>query len=110
MKPHPRLLACCSNGFVFASVLGEAAKYVKQLQESLKKLEEEASMKTVESVVLVKKSQVSRDDDSSSPSENSCNQSDQQLPEVEARVSGKHVLVRIHSERRQRCIPKIHST
>ncbi|OWM66151.1 transcription factor bHLH18-like [Punica granatum] len=90
-----------------ASVLGEAAKYVKELQERLKKLEEEALRKTVESVVLVRKSQVTTDDDSSSSDENSCNQSDQELPEIEARVSGKHILIRVHCERRHGYISKI---
>lgn len=90
-----------------ASVLGDAVKYVKQLQERLKKLEEEASRKTVESVVLVKKSQVSADDDTSSSDEDSCSQSDQQLPEIEVRVSEEHVLIRVHCEKRQGCISKI---
>lgn len=90
-----------------ASVLGDAVKYVKQLQERLKKLEEEVSRKTVESVVLVKKSQVSADEDTSSSDENSCSQSDQKLPEIEARVSGKHVLIRVHCERHQGCVSKI---
>ncbi|KAK4789895.1 hypothetical protein SAY86_017199 [Trapa natans] len=92
-----------------ASVLGDAVKYVKQLQERLKKLEEEASKKTIESVVLVKKSQASADDiDTSLSDENSCSQlSGQQLPEIEARVSGKHVLIRVHCERHQGGMAKI---
>ncbi|KAK4781040.1 hypothetical protein SAY87_017146 [Trapa incisa] len=92
-----------------ASVLGDAVKYVKQLQERLKKLEEEVPKKTVESVVLVKKSQVSADDmDTYSSDENSCSQlSDQRLPEIEARVSGKHVLIRVYCERHKGGLSKM---
>ncbi|PKI33098.1 hypothetical protein CRG98_046511 [Punica granatum] len=41
-----------------ATVLGDTVKYIKQLKGRLEKLEEELSRKTVESVVVVKKSQV----------------------------------------------------
>ncbi|KAL0377964.1 UNVERIFIED_CONTAM: Transcription factor [Sesamum radiatum] len=40
------------------SVLGDAIKYLKYLQERVKTLEEKAAKKTMESVVLVKKSQI----------------------------------------------------
>ncbi|KAK8673052.1 hypothetical protein V6N13_111408 [Hibiscus sabdariffa] len=71
-----------------ASVLGDAIKYVKQLQERLKVLEEQTKKRTVESVVFVKKSQLSADDESSSCEENSEGQSsDAALPEIEAKVS-----------------------
>ncbi|KAK7251873.1 hypothetical protein RIF29_35455 [Crotalaria pallida] len=76
-----------------ATVLGDAIKYVKQLQERVKTLEERAEEKAVESAVFVKRSILfSDDEDSSSSDENS----DQPLPEIEARVSGKDVLIRIH--------------
>lgn len=89
-----------------ASVLGEAAKYVKHLQERIKKLEAEVAKK---STVLVKKSHVvSADDDSSSSDETSGDQTfDKQLPEIEARVSQKHILIRVHCERRPSCTAKI---
>ncbi|OWM66149.1 hypothetical protein CDL15_Pgr013366 [Punica granatum] len=90
-----------------ATVLGDAVKYIKQLKGRLEKLEEELSRKTVESVVVVKKSQVAMDDCSYSSDESSCDQSNQELPEIEARVSEKHVLVKVHCERRQGCISKI---
>lgn len=54
-----------------ASVLGDAIKYLKHLQERVKTLEEQAAKKTMESVVFVKKSQVYVDDDLSSTDENS---------------------------------------
>lgn len=75
-----------------ASILGDAIKYVKQLQERVTLLEEKTKKRSVESVVLVKKSQISNDDEASSCDENS----DEALPEIEARVSEKDVLLRIH--------------
>lgn len=80
------------------SVLGEAINYVKQLRERVAILEEQTKKRTVESVVLVKKSQLSNDDASSSCDENSDNQS---LPEIEARVFDKDVLIRIHCDKQK---------
>ncbi|KAL2962574.1 hypothetical protein AAZX31_17G151400 [Glycine max] len=78
-----------------ATVLEDAIKYVKQLQERVKTLEEQAVDKTVESAVFVKRSVVFAGVDSSSSDENS----DQSLPEMEARISGKEVLIRIHCDK-----------
>ncbi|XP_039155800.1 transcription factor NAI1 [Eucalyptus grandis] len=83
-----------------ASILSHAINYMKQLQERVKKLEEEVAIRTVESVVIGKKSQVSAYDDMFSLDENS-NHFEQQLPEIEARVLDKHVLLRIHHEKRK---------
>ncbi|KAK6287683.1 hypothetical protein POUND7_013862 [Theobroma cacao] len=91
-----------------ASVLGDAIKYVKQLQERLKVLEEQTKKRTVESVVFVKKSQLSADDETSSCEENSDSQSsDAALPEIEARVSDNDVLIRIHCEKQKGFVVKI---
>lgn len=90
-----------------ASVLGDAIKYVKHLQEHVKALEEQVAKKTVESAVLVKKSQVTADDDLSSSDENFDICSGQPLPEIEARVSDKDVLIRIHCEKQKGCVPYI---
>ncbi|XP_065875689.1 transcription factor bHLH25-like [Euphorbia lathyris] len=91
-----------------ASVLGDAIKYLKQLQERVQVLEEQTKKRSVESVILVKKSHVSIDDDSSSSDENSADGgSDSVLPEIEARVSEKDILVRIHCDKQQGVIPKI---
>ncbi|XP_012472591.1 transcription factor bHLH18 [Gossypium raimondii] len=92
-----------------ASVLGDAIKYVKQLQERLKVLEEQTKKRTVESVVFVKKCQLlSADDESSSCEENSDGQSsDAALPEIEAKVSDNDVLIRIHCEKHKGFIAKI---
>ncbi|CAN1815424.1 Transcription factor bHLH25 [Linum perenne] len=83
-----------------ASVLGDAIKYLKQLQERAKTLEEQVNKKTIESVVYVKKSRVYNEN-----SDGSSNQS--QLPEIEARVSGKDVMIRIHCEKHKGCLPKL---
>ncbi|KAK6151096.1 hypothetical protein DH2020_016028 [Rehmannia glutinosa] len=79
------------------SVLGDAIKYLKYLQERVKILEEQATKKTMESVVLVKKSQASMEDDDyfeeKSPSSN-----EQPLPEIEARICNTQILIRVHCE------------
>uniref|UniRef100_A0A2P2JS11 Transcription factor bHLH18-like n=1 Tax=Rhizophora mucronata TaxID=61149 RepID=A0A2P2JS11_RHIMU len=85
-----------------ASVLGDAIKYLKQLQERVKTLEEQTRRMTVESVVIVKKSQLSSEGDNSSSDESSTKEPfDVPLPEIEARVGDKHVLVRIHCEKKK---------
>ncbi|XP_024027042.1 transcription factor bHLH18 [Morus notabilis] len=88
-----------------ASVLGDAIKYVKELQERMKTLEEQNKKRTVESVVFVKKSQLmisSTDDDTSSSNDSHDSHSDEVLlPEIEARVSEKDVLIRIHCEKQK---------
>ncbi|KAK8485302.1 hypothetical protein V6N13_095943 [Hibiscus sabdariffa] len=93
-----------------ASVLGDAIKYVKQLQERLKVLEEQTKKRSMESVVFVKKSQLSlsADDESSSCEEISEGQSlDAALPEIEAKVSDNDVLIRIHCEKQKGFVAKI---
>ncbi|XP_028764270.1 transcription factor bHLH18-like [Neltuma alba] len=83
-----------------ASVLGDAINYVKQLQERVQTLEEQVAKKAVETAVFVNRSVVYADDDGSSSDENSNGCADQSLPEIEARVSGKEVLIRIHCDKR----------
>ncbi|KAK9284869.1 hypothetical protein L1049_024049 [Liquidambar formosana] len=90
-----------------ASVLGDAIKYLKQLQERVKLLEEQTKERTVESVVLVKKSQLSADDDTSSSDENFDGRSEDALPEIEARVSENNVLIRIHCEKHKGFVVKL---
>ncbi|KAI3451869.1 hypothetical protein Pfo_008534 [Paulownia fortunei] len=79
------------------SVLGDAIKYLKYLQERVKILEEQATKKTMESVVLVKKSQIMMEDEGSSD-EKSRGSDEQPLPEIEARVCNNQILIRIHCE------------
>ncbi|KAG4930547.1 hypothetical protein AAZX31_17G151300 [Glycine max] len=99
------------------SVLGEAIRYVKQLKEQVKVLEEQSKRKNEESVVFAKKSQVfPADEDVSDTSSNSCEfgNSDDistkatlSLPEVEARVSKKSVLIRILCEKEKAVLVNI---
>lgn len=58
-----------------ASVLGDAIKYLKQLQERVKILEEQTRRKDIESVVFI----------------NTSNEDDDPLPEIEARLCDKNV-------------------
>ncbi|KAK8495215.1 hypothetical protein V6N13_028970 [Hibiscus sabdariffa] len=91
-----------------ASVLGDAINYMEQLQERLKVLEEQTKKRTIESVVFVKKSQLSVDDGSSSCKDNSEGRStDEALPEIEARVSNNDVLIRIHHQTHKGFVAKI---
>ncbi|CAH8310767.1 unnamed protein product [Eruca vesicaria subsp. sativa] len=107
-----------------ASVLEDAIKHLKKLQERVKKLEEErgGTKKMDQSVILVKRSQVYVDDDSSSHS-STCSAASppassldevsilkQTMPMIEARVSDRDLLIRIHCEKNKRCLIKILSS
>ncbi|KAL0559801.1 hypothetical protein IC582_000178 [Cucumis melo] len=83
-----------------ASVLGDAIKYLKQLQEKVKILEEQTRRKDIESVVFVKKSHVFADGNDTSKEE------DEPLPEIEARFCDKNVLIRIHCEKKKDVIER----
>ncbi|CAI9766890.1 unnamed protein product [Fraxinus pennsylvanica] len=73
-----------------ASVLENAIRYSKYLQERVDILEEQARNPTVH----IKKSKLVVDDEGSSSNEQ------QSAPSIEARVCGKHVLLRICCEKR----------
>ncbi|CAL1371944.1 unnamed protein product [Linum trigynum] len=101
-----------------ASVLGDAIKYVKHLQEKIKQLEEQTKKRTVESVVLVKRYQLPADDDSNSSSNDDDDDSkskvekagccsDSTLPEIEARASERDVMIRIHCEKQPGVLAKV---
>lgn len=93
-----------------ASVLGDAIKYAKQLEERVKTLEEKKAKKSIESVVFVKRSLVycGGDGISSSTDENCEICSDHPLPEIEARVSDRDVLIRINCENKHKdCLTTI---
>ncbi|KAK7400415.1 hypothetical protein VNO78_11621 [Psophocarpus tetragonolobus] len=88
-----------------ASVLGDAIKYLKQLQEKVKVLEEEQNMKkNVESVVVVKKFQLSNDVYNSSSEYDG--PFDEALPEIEARFCERNVLIRVHCEKSKGVVEK----
>ncbi|CAA2956695.1 transcription factor bHLH25-like [Olea europaea subsp. europaea] len=87
-----------------ASVLGDAIKYIKVLQDRVKTLEEQTRKKSMESVVFVKKYEIYTGNENSPSDENFI---DEPLPEIEARFSdNKDVLVRIHCEKRKGILEK----
>ncbi|XP_030548489.1 transcription factor bHLH25-like [Rhodamnia argentea] len=93
-----------------ASVLGDAINYLKQLEERVKFLEEEAAMRTVESAVFSKKPLLQHGDGivSFSSEEKSYDPIiNEQLPEVEARVSGKNILIKVQCEKHEGCIKEV---
>ncbi|XP_024167014.1 transcription factor bHLH25 [Rosa chinensis] len=90
-----------------ASVLGDSIKYIKQLQEKVKTLEEQTRVKKMESVVSVKRSQlIANDDNSSSDDNNSSVSFEETLPEIEARFCDNNVMIRVHCEKRKGVVEK----
>lgn len=71
------------------SVLGDTINYLKHLQEKVKKLEEKTTKKSMESVVLAKKSQLPFEDEDKGSSH------EQSFPHIEAKVFDKNILIRI---------------
>ncbi|KAI4299210.1 hypothetical protein L6164_032690 [Bauhinia variegata] len=89
-----------------ATVLGDAIKYLKQLKEKVKVLEEEQTRaKSMQSVVIVKKCQLVGDVDDSY-SDSSGPLIDEPLPEIEARYCDRNVLIRIHCEKKKEVVEK----
>ncbi|KAL3538169.1 hypothetical protein ACH5RR_001535 [Cinchona calisaya] len=91
------------------SVLGDAIKYLKHLQERVNTLEEQAAKQTMESVVLVKRSQLILLEDEGSSDETGGGPDEQPLPEIEAKICDKNVLLRIHCENHKGVLIKIFS-
>ncbi|KAI4330221.1 hypothetical protein MLD38_028522 [Melastoma candidum] len=89
-----------------ASVLEDAINHLKELQGRVKTLEEDIA---TNSVVSVKSSRLERDDSDIYGVTPLIDGFGGQLPEVEARVSDKHVLFRIHCEKHQGRIVNIFS-
>ncbi|KAJ3700865.1 hypothetical protein LUZ61_004570 [Rhynchospora tenuis] len=85
-----------------ASVLEDAIKYVKQLQERVKTLEAQTVPKAVPQLDIEKKSQSSPDECNSSTCAESSLHDVQpnkgSLPEIEVRISQQSVLVKIHCD------------
>ncbi|KAF8109637.1 hypothetical protein N665_0094s0102 [Sinapis alba] len=92
-----------------ASVLGDALKHIKYLQERVKEFEEQKRERRLESVVLVKKSKLILDDNNQSSSSSCCEDgsSGLELPEIEVRFSDKDVLVKILCEKQKGHVAKI---
>ncbi|KAK7386330.1 hypothetical protein VNO78_26490 [Psophocarpus tetragonolobus] len=93
-----------------ASVLGDAIEYVKELKERLAVLEEQRKKTKEESVVILNKPDLSGDGDDDS---SSCDESidadsvRDSLFEVESRVSGKEMLLRIHCQKQKGLLVKL---
>ncbi|CAI9104181.1 OLC1v1002808C3 [Oldenlandia corymbosa var. corymbosa] len=82
-----------------ASVLGDAIKYIKELQEKVATLEE-GTKKSVETAVLMKKTKICEDGNNFSSDENiSDGPYDVPLPQIEAKICNKEVLIRVHCEK-----------
>jgi hypothetical protein len=94
-----------------ASVLAESITYVKELKERLEVLEEQNKKTKVESVVVLKKPDHSiidddDDDDSSSYDESIEGATDSSF-QVQAKVSGKEMLIRIHCQKHKGILVKV---
>ncbi|RDX60724.1 Transcription factor bHLH25, partial [Mucuna pruriens] len=85
-----------------AHVLREAINYVKQLQERVEELEEDIQKNGAESTITITRSHLCIDE---------ChgNGSNEALPEVEARVLGKEVLIKIHCAKQKGILLKLMS-
>ncbi|XP_074322843.1 transcription factor bHLH25-like [Apium graveolens] len=97
-----------------ASVLESATKYVKHLEERIRSLEEEIKKKkSLESVVLVKKSQISGSEDGScceddpNSLELSASNDHEGLPDIEIRKSENSILIKIFCEKYKNFLPKL---
>lgn len=114
------------------TVLGEAIKHMKQLQEKVKVLEEVAAEKrTIESVVVFKKSQMIVDNGSSDDNvslltaDENCasgssgsgtnggwtseqvDEPNELLPQIEVKLSGKTLLLKIYCEKQKGVVAKL---
>lgn len=81
-----------------ASVLGDAIKHLKQLQEKVRSLEDQVAKKSIESAVLLNKSHHSNDDDTSFTDEISNESHGKSLPQIKARVCDKSILIKLQCE------------
>ncbi|XP_071736930.1 transcription factor bHLH25-like [Rutidosis leptorrhynchoides] len=89
-----------------ASVLGDAIKHLKTLQEKVKTLEEQMNKRpNTESVVFVKRYELLADSSEGSSSDDG--PVHDQLPEIEARFFGNDVLIKIHCEKKAGAFEKI---
>ncbi|CAJ1951353.1 unnamed protein product [Sphenostylis stenocarpa] len=78
-----------------ASVLRAAIDYVKQLQGKVQELENQNKKSTAGTVILLNKTDANGNEDTTNSTETNCSI----LPEMEARVLGKEVLIEIHCEK-----------
>nr|GMC60014.1 transcription factor bHLH18-like [Ipomoea batatas] len=81
-----------------ASVLGDAIKYIKELQERVRTLEvDQEQTKRLENDELKRRISGHDEDSSSLSDDGSCEtRTDIALPEIEVRASGQNLLIRVH--------------
>jgi hypothetical protein len=92
-----------------ASVLTDSIKYMKELKGRLKVLEEQNKKQEAESVVVLNKQKLCSNDviDNSSSCDESIEGAKESVLQVEARVSGKEMLIRIHCQKQKGLLVKI---
>ncbi|KAK6139274.1 hypothetical protein DH2020_026983 [Rehmannia glutinosa] len=102
-----------SQRFIALSALVPGLKrYMKQLQDKVKTLEDQNKNRTMESFVIVKKYELYADSNENSSSSDEIISSgpiitESQLPEIEARYCNKDVLINIHCKKRKGVLEKI---
>lgn len=90
-----------------SSVLEDAIKYLKLLKERVKMLEEKAEQHAMESVVIVKRTQIVVEDEGSSDEQSGGVYDEQPLPEIEGRVCENQILLRVHCEKEKGVLVKL---
>ncbi|KAH9613994.1 hypothetical protein KSS87_003753 [Heliosperma pusillum] len=99
------------------TILSEAIKHMKQLKEKVEALEEVTSKQNVQSMVMVKKSKMVVDNDNDYD-DSSCilednyvlgggNVISKSVPEIEAMVSYKTLILNLYCEKQKGILPKI---
>ncbi|KAI3451868.1 hypothetical protein Pfo_008533 [Paulownia fortunei] len=100
----------CNQEITFPSLCFAESKEQQKInprRKAVRMLEEQAADQTMESVVVVKKSQIIVDDDEGSADGDSGNSDEVGLPEIESRVCGKNILLKIQCEKRKGLLGKI---
>ncbi|KAK6156732.1 hypothetical protein DH2020_010980 [Rehmannia glutinosa] len=93
-----------------ASILGDAIKYMKQLQDKVKTLEEQNKNRTMDFLVVKKYELYADTNENSSCSDEIISNGPiitESLPEIEARYCNKDVLINIHCEKRKGVLEKV---
>ncbi|KAK4400302.1 Transcription factor [Sesamum angolense] len=75
-------------------------------KERVKTLEEQAAKQTIESVVLVKKSHITEDDETSGSS-GDCSEELQPLPEIEAKICDNQIVLKIQCAKFKGVVPRL---